>query len=154
MTDIKKRKIPISILLIIIILLYIGSSIGILVALLDGSPSVIVALTRMLDYINYSGSGVIENIALLIIPAIIIFLINIKKIEIDKSILISRILSFVSIIINLWLIILNLVYITWLNAQPGVGEAETGIFAPILIFHLIDFVLFIVIYLLMTIKVD
>jgi len=152
MTDIKKRKIPITIILVIIILIYIISSIGILAALLDGPSST--WLIVMLTYLNYLGFGVIENITLFIIPTIIIFLINIKKIEIDRGVVISRLLSFICILINLLLFIFNLVYITWLNGQPDVGGAEMGIFAPILIFRLIYFGLYLVIYLLMTLKVD
>lgn len=155
MGDVKKFKIPVSILLIFILLLYVGATMGTFISLLISSSTVQLVLYHLFQSFNYIGFGFNETIALLIIPASILLIINVKKIDIDKGFVICRILSFISFLITLFsLFIPFLTYLIWLAGQSGVTGEIWGTIIPIFAIFLIELLLNLIVLLFLIIKHD
>jgi len=153
MVDSKKLKTYLTILLIFVLLFYLGASTGTFIALLTSSLTVKTVLYDLLQNFNYIGFGFNESTAFLIIPATILLVINIKRLDLDKRFIVSQILSFASfLIILLSLFIPFLLYLTWLADQPGVTMEIWGTVIPIFVMFLIELVLNLIVFVLLTIK--
>jgi len=154
MGDIRKRKIPVIILSIIIIIIYTFLSAGVFAVILTTGDPVGPFLLLYIEGLNYFGFGISQFLSLLIIPGTIIILLSLKKVELEKSFLISRILISIStIIVLLNLFLLNLVYALWLTTE-GFSVEITGTFSALTLAYFLEFILTFMVCLLMTIKID
>ena len=135
------------------LILYISISTGIFIAFLTASENVESVLIHLIEHFNYIGFGFNTTIALLIIPASILLIINIKKFDLDTRYIICQILSFISLLlILLSLFTPFLIYLTWLEDQAGVNREIWGTVIPIFVIYLLELVLNLIVFVLLTIK--
>ena len=153
MGTVRKFKTFITILVILILILYISATTGLIIALLTTSSTAQLVLVQLSEYFKYIGFQFNTSLALLVIPASILLILNNKIIDIDKRYMICQILSFISfLIIMLSLIIPFLVYLFWLEDQPGVDIQVWGTIIPIFIIYPIEMILIIIVFILLIIK--
>ncbi|MFX1313980.1 MAG: hypothetical protein ACFFHD_15420 [Promethearchaeota archaeon] len=155
MATVRKFKIPITILAILMLILYVSISNAIFIIFLTASENVVIVTMHLMELFDYIGFSFNTTIAFLIIPASILLIINIKKIEIDKGYIICQILSFISLLlILLSLFIPFLLYLTWLEDQPGVNTEIWGTMVPIFTIYVLELIFNLIMFILLTVKHD
>ncbi|MFX1314131.1 MAG: hypothetical protein ACFFHD_16205 [Promethearchaeota archaeon] len=155
MATVRKFKIPITILAILMLILYISVSNAIFIIFLTASENVELVIIHLMELFDYIGFSFNTTIAFLIIPASILLIMNIKRIEIDKCYTICQILSFISLLlILLSLFTPFLLYLTWLEDQPGVNVEIWGTMVPIFAIYVLELIFNLIIFILLTIKHD
>ena len=153
MVDFKKRKILITILLIIVIALYLLISVITFISFLEESAIAAIVLL-LFQNLSYLGFNFAQIFALLIVPTVIILTINSKKFDLEKSVQISRILIITSCLIIFSVFLLNLMYLTWINDQSGINGDEIAGLTTFPVLFVVLLIINIITYLLMTLKLD
>jgi len=143
----KKQFLIINIILIGILILYSISRAGIFTLIITDTIEVATVFSTWMTIMNNFGLTFSKTLVLLIFPVLIMGIINNRKIEKDLKIIIGRILSFASIIILIVANFLDFLYWGSLGGESGASEIMRFI-----VLDMVNFFLYIIIYVLMKIK--
>ncbi len=150
--ELKKRILIINILFIGILVLYFISGSAIISATISDEVEIMTILSGWINFMNNFGLTFSKTLVLLIFPVAVMGIINFGKLERDQKITVGKIASFSSIIILFVSIFLDLIYYAYIGS---IGQAFVqGKFFLFISFDTMNLILYIIIFVFMSIKTE
>lgn len=150
--ELKKRILIINMLFIGILVLYFISGSAIISATISDEVEIMTILSGWINFMNNFGLTFSKTLVLLIFPVTVMGIINFGKLERDQKITVGKIASFSSIIILFVSIFFNLIYYAYIGS---IGQVFVqGKFFLFISFDAMNLILYIIIFVFMSIKTE
>ena len=150
--ELKKRILIINILFIGILVLYFISGSAIISATISDEVEIMTILSGWINFMNNFGLTFSKTLVLLIFPVAVMGIINFGKLERDQKITVGKIASFSSIIILFVSIFFDLIYYAYLGSTRQ--AFVQGKFFLFISFDAMNLILYIIIFVFMSIKTE